>query len=209
MSQSQRQQRLRLLVRKLNKERKRQASQIDILCNDLIGAQRGFIQRLDDIAFAARFYKSLLGITDLRVLLTQADQVIEEGLPGADVTFFLRRSDGSGLGAFHADQAATIDGTPLEDYFPSELVEAICKSNRPCSFADLLALGLQGHVEELSQVSLATVPLNDLGRPLGFLLISRDMPSVLTGEELQRVALVTCGLSHAIVAARVPLHAGQ
>jgi hypothetical protein len=209
MSQSQRQQRLRLLVRKLNKERKRHARQIDILCNDLIGAQRAFVTRLDHIGFAARLYQSLLGVADLRSLLTRADEVIRDALPGADVTFFLRRSDGSGLGAFHAGQSPTIEDQPIEEYFGSELVESICKSNRPCSLADLLALGLQGHARELSQVSLATLPLNDLGRPLGFLLVSRDMPSALTGDELQRLALVTCGLSHAIAAARVPLHAGQ
>ena len=49
----QRHQRLRLLLKKLNKDRKKQAKKTDILCNDLIGAQRGFIRKLRSISFSA------------------------------------------------------------------------------------------------------------------------------------------------------------
>ncbi|GAH10763.1 unnamed protein product, partial [marine sediment metagenome] len=36
--------RLRLLVSKVNKQRKKQAQKIDILCNDFIAAQKDFIK---------------------------------------------------------------------------------------------------------------------------------------------------------------------
>jgi hypothetical protein len=208
MSQTQRQQRLRRLIKTLNRERKRQASQIDILCSDLISAQRAFVSRLDSIGFAATFYKSLLGTTDLRGLLTRADALIREAVPGAGVAFFLRQSDGCRMGVVRAGETLTLDGRPLEDYFDPEVVDRICKSNRPCTAGDLYAMGLQGNPRAFGGVSLATLPLSDFGRPLGFLLICRAMPSALTGEELHKVGLITCGLSHAIVAARVPLHAG-
>lgn len=208
MDQSQRQQRLRRLIKKLNRERKRQASQIDILCRDLVGAQRACINRLDGIGFAATFYKSLLGTTELRNLLTRATELIREALPGADVTFFLRQSDGCRIGAFSAHGRPTVENGAIEDSFSPDLVETVCKSNKPCSLSDLLGMGLQGNPRELKKVSLATLPLSDLGRPLGFLLISRGMPFVLTGEELHKVGLITCGLSRAIAAASVPLHTG-
>ena len=209
MSQSQRQQRLRLLIKKLNRERKRQASQIDILCNDLIGAQRTFVKRLDSVGFAASFYKSLLGATDLRTLLVRADQLIREELSEAAVTFFLRQPEGRALRAFNAHETLALDGRAIEDYFHPELTANIYRSNRSCTIDDLCEMGLQGNLKGLGDLSLATLPLNNLGRPLGFLLIARAMPSALTAEELHKLDLVTCGLSHAITACRQPLHAAD
>ncbi len=209
MSQSQRQQRLRLLVKKLNRERKRQASQIDILCNDLIGAQRAFVKRLNSVGFAATFYKSLLGATDLRSLLVRADQMLRDELPGVSITFFLRQREGGQLRAVNVHETLTIDDQPLEDYFGPELVDGIYKSNRQCTMNDLFGMGLHGNLSELGNVSLTTLPLANLGRPLGFLLLGRAMPAALTAEELHKVDLITCGLSHAIAACRQPIPAGE
>ena len=60
MDDKQRHRRLRLLIKKLNKDRKKQNQKIDILCNDFIGAQRNFIKRLGIINFVANFYESIL-----------------------------------------------------------------------------------------------------------------------------------------------------
>ncbi len=206
MSQSQRQQRLRLLIKKLNRERKRQARQIDILCNDLIGAQRTFVRRLDRVGFAASFYKSLLGATGLRSLLVQADQRIREELPETAVTFYLREPESRELRAFNAHESLMVGGRPLEECFSPELTAGVCKANRACAMHDLFAMGLEGNLQGLGNISLATLPLNDLGRPLGFLLIARALPSTLSAEELRRIDLITCGLSHAIAASRRPVH---
>ena len=70
---------------------------------------------------------------------------------------------------------------------------------------DLFGMGLHGNLSELGNVSLTTLPLANLGRPLGFLLLSRAMPAALTAEELHKVDLITCGLSHAIAACRQPI----
>ena len=72
MDSKQRKKRLRLLIGKLNKERKKQAKKIDILCNDLIAAQRDFIKRLSTISFTADFCESIIGVSDLNV--QQANQ---------------------------------------------------------------------------------------------------------------------------------------
>lgn len=206
MSQSQRQQRLRLLFKKLNRERKRQARQIDILCHDLLGAQRAFVQRLDGVGFAASFYKSLLGAIDLRTLLVRADQLIRDELPETAITFYLREPESREMRAFNAHESLRVAGRPLEDCFPAELTASICKANRPCTMNELFAMGLEGNLRGLRNISLATLPLNDLGRPLGFLLIARAIPSALSTEELRKIGLITCGLSRAIAASRQPVH---
>jgi hypothetical protein len=209
MSQSQRQERLRLLVKKLNKERKRQASQIDILCNDFITAHRSFVNRLNGVSFAASFYKNLLGESDLRRLLMRAGQLLEKEVPGANITFFLRQPEGCRIPTFESHEALLIDNRPLEDRFQSALVDNICKANQPCTLDDLFDMGLEGDPTELNEVSMATLPLNDLGRALGFVLMYRPVPCRLRPDELRKAGLITCGLSHAIVGCRLPLHCGE
>ena len=206
MSQSQRQRRLRLLVRRLNRQRKQQARQVDILCADLVAANRGFVRRLDGVSFAAGFYKSLLGAGNLRSLLKRAGQLIAKELPGASVSFFLRQSEGCEFQAFDDRQASQIAEPRLEDGFGPELIDSICKWNKPCTVDDLLGMGLEGSPRGLEQISIATLPLNDLGRALGFILIYRPMPNRLRHEELRKIGLVTCGLSHAIRGCRTPVH---
>ncbi len=208
MSQTQRQTRLRLLVKKLNQERKRQAKQVDILCNDLIAANRSFVRRLDSVGFAAGFYKALLGTNHLRGLLKRAARLIEQEVPGAGVAFFLRQNadcEYYGLGG-HA--VPRFGGRRLEECITSELAESICKSNKRCTLDDMFGMGLEGNLKELNETSMATLPLNDLGRALGFIFLYRPLPRRLTREELHKVGLITCGLSHAIQGCRVSVHAG-
>jgi hypothetical protein len=205
MSQSQRQERLRLLVRKLNQERKRQTKQVDILCNDLISANRGFVRRLDGVSFAATFYKALLGTSNLRTLLTRAARLIEQELPGAGVAFFLRQNAECELYALDGRGGSRLENERLEDYFGPELTENICKANKRCTVEDMLGMGLGGNPSGLKGVSIVTLPLNDLGRSLGFILLHRPMPRRLTREEWHKVGLITCGLSHAIQGCRTPI----
>ena len=209
MSQSQRHKRLRLLIKKLNRQRKRQASQIDILCNDLISAHRGFLKRLSSVSFAAEFYKNLLGDSDLRSLLVRAGRLLREELPGTSITFFLRHPEGCQVYTVDGQDSCAVEDQPLEDVFTPELVDNICKSNRLCLLDEMCCMGLEGDLAELSQVSAAALPLNDLGRSLGFLLLYRPASYPLKTEELHKVGLVTCGLSHAISGCRLPLHCGE
>ncbi len=182
---------------------------IDILCNDLISAQRAFLQRLHGISFAAEFYKSLLGSTDLDDLLARASRLIRRELPGTSVAFFLRQLEGCELHAFEHDETPLGEDERPEDYFNSELADSICKSNRPCTFDDMFGMGLGGDLKILRRFSITTLPLNDLGRSLGFVLLYRRLPQTLTKPELQRVGPVMCGLSQAIRSERAPLHSGR
>jgi len=209
MSQTDRHRRLRLLLKNLNRQRKRQATQIDILCNDLISAQRGFINRLQGISFTAQFYKLLLGSTDLNGLLSGAARAIEQELPGAGVSFFLRHAEGCEQHVIEAERVLPPEDSRPQDYFSPELMDNICKSNRPCTLDDMVGMDLEGSLGGLAGFSIATLPLHDLGRSLGFVLLYRRSPQVLSAEELHRISSVTCGLSQAIRSARVPLPSGK
>lgn len=205
MSQIERYERLRLLVKKVNRERKRQASQVDILCNDLVAAQREFMRRLNSVGFAARFYKDLLGVTELRALLKRAGRLIREELPGAGIAFFLRQADGGDLHVCDGEPIPGFQGRPA-DCFTPELVTSIYKSNRLCTMDDLFGMGLEGDQKDLNNLSLATIPLQDLGRSLGFVLAYRAAAHPLRADELGKIGLITCGLSQAVRACGVALH---
>jgi transcriptional regulator with GAF, ATPase, and Fis domain len=202
-----RRKRLRLLISRLNKERKRQAKQIDILCNDFIAAQRDFIARLNTIAFAVNFYESILGMTDLGNLLQAAVKLIREEITDASVTFFLRQGEDFELHIFENGQGDMIEKRHLENYFTSELMDSICKSNKVCTLEDMLGMGMEGSPAGLSGISTVTIPLGLAASSLGFILIYRCSEGPLRADEVSKITAVTCGLSQAIQACKELLRA--
>ncbi|OHB60168.1 MAG: hypothetical protein A2167_08280 [Planctomycetes bacterium RBG_13_46_10] len=198
MDQNQRQKRLRLLVSKFNKERKKQAKKIDMLCNDLIMAQRDFIKKLNAISFAADFYKSLIGINDLSRLLSAAQKLIKNEIAETNVSFFLRNTNSSGAQLSESNKSITAPTNQIENYFTAEVTENICKANKICSLEEMFAMGLQGNLVELNKISAFAIPLSQLGRSLGFILIYRPSENKLTSDELNKISAITCGLSRAI-----------
>ena len=198
MDYKQRHRRLRLLISRLNKERKAQAQKIDILCNDLIAAQRDFIKRLNTISFTANFYKSIVGTTDLNTLFYTAGKLIKDEIPDANIALFLRQRQGFELHISERQQPITLEKQQLENCFTSELVDNICQSNKLCSLEEMFALGLQANLTELNKVSAATIPLGQFGPPLGFILIYRSSEDGLTAEELNHISAITPGLARAI-----------
>jgi hypothetical protein len=211
MDQNQRHKRLRLLVSKLNKERKKQAQKTDMLCNDLIAAQRDFIKRLNAISFAADFYKSIIGITDLDKLLFTAKKLIKDELADAETSFFLRNANSSAPSAglentLENDKPIASAKKCLEDYFTTEVIENICKSNKICTLDEMFTMGLQGNLVKLSKISAFAVPLSQLGLSLGFILIYRSSGKNLSTEELNKISAITCGLARAIQSCQALSH---
>ena len=194
----QRHRRLRLLIKKLNKERKKQAKKIDILCNDLIAAQRDFIKRLNTISFAANFYESIIGTIDLSSLLYTAVRLIKEENTDVNVTFFLRQSDNFELHMFQSEQPIILEKQHLENCFTPELMDNICKSNKVCTLDDMFAMGLEGNLIGLNKISPVTIPLGLLGSSLGFILVYCSSENKLTADDVSSISAVTCGLSRAI-----------
>ena len=204
-----RQEKLRLLVSKLNKERKKQAKKIDILCNDLIAAQRNFIEKLKTISFTANFYEAIVGTTDLSSLFYTAGKLIKEEIPDANIAFFLRQEDNFELHLFESDHPITLEKQRPENYFTPEWVDNICKLNKICTLDDMFAMGLQGNLVGLNKISAVTIPLGQFGPSLGFILIYRSSQNKLTPDELNNISAVTRGLSRAIQSCRVLLHSAD
>jgi hypothetical protein len=187
-----------LLVGKVNKERKRQAKKIDILCNNLVEAQRDFIKRLSTIAFVANFYESIVGITDFNSLLYTAGKIIRNELPNANIAFFLRGQDNFELHLFENNKPIALEKQHLENCFTPEVVDNICKANKICTLDDMFAMGLQGNLCKLNKISALAVPLSRLGSALGFILIYHLSQNKLNVEELNNITSVTLGLARAL-----------
>ena len=198
MDDKQRHRRLRLLIKKLNKDRKKQNQKIDILCNDLIGAQRNFIKRLGIISFAANFYESIIGTTDLNKLLYTAVEFFKAENTDVNVTFFLRQEENFELYMFESDRPIDIEKQYIESCFTPELMDNISKSNKVCTLDDMFAMGLQGNLNGLNKISVMTIPLGLLGSSLGFILVYRSSENKLTTDEIGRISVVISGLSRAI-----------
>ena len=206
MEYRERHERLRLLVKKLNKERKTQAKKIDILCNDFISAQRDFIKRLGAISFAADFYESIVGTTNLNKLFDRACGLIEEQVIGATVALVLRQEEGFRLHFLKDEQQVSFAKQQLEQCLTSELVNGICRANRPCTLDDMTAMGLQGNPAMLNRISVVTLPLGRMSSPLGFILLCRSAQDGLTVDELNNVLAITPGLSRAIESCQALCH---
>ena len=198
MDDKQRHRRLRLLIKKLNKDRKKQNQKIDILCNDLIAAQRTFIKRLGIINFVANFYESIIGATELNKLLYTAVEFFRAENADINVTFFLRQEENFELFMFESGRPTSTDKQYLESCFTPELMDNISKSNKICSLDDMFAMGLQGNLNELNKISAVTIPLGLLGSSLGFMLVYRTSENRLTTDEIGRISAVISGLSRAI-----------
>ena len=194
----QRHKRLRLLIKGLNKNRKKQAQQIDILCNDLIAAQRGFIRKLKTISFTASFYESIVGMIDLNTLLCTTVKQLRRENYDTKIAFFLRQAESFEMHAFDSGRPPALGKEQLESCFSQELTESICRSNKVCSLEDIFEMGLRGDLTALNGVSAVTIPLGVFGSSSGFMLVCRSAEDRLTADEIDNISAVTSGLSQAI-----------
>jgi hypothetical protein len=198
--------RLRLLTKKLNKERKKQGKQIDILCNDLISAQRDFMKRLKVVGFVANFYESIIGATDLNHLLYTAVEMIKEQIDDVNVTFFICRTETFEQHSFENGQAVTPEKEHFGNCFTPELIDSICTANKVCTLEDMFAMGLHGNLVELSKISAVAVPLDGFCSQSGFMLVYRSSERKLTHDEINSISAITNGLSKAIASCQGLLH---
>lgn len=194
--------RLRLLVSRLNKERKKQAKQIDILCNDFVAAQKDFIKSLDTIGFAADFYEAIAGLTEPNELLCTAGNLIQEQIPDTSVAFFLLANNNFELHIFESDQSIDLGDRRIENFFTAKLVGDIAQSNRICTIEDMLAMGLEGPPACLEKISTAAIPLSTPASSMGFVLIYRSSRNPLTADELKAIAQIAPGLGRSIASCR-------
>ncbi len=195
MTQAIRQQRVRQLVRRVNRQRKKQARQIDILCNDLIGAQREFIRRLGTLNFAATYYRSILGVVDVPTLFDRTGQRLQELFPEAHIVFC---RPGQEPWCYHTEHRGPGTGDlNLEQYLDATVVTAISQCSRSCNTDDMLAFGLQVNPCVLTTCKAVTMPLADQGRALGFVLLYHH-GRAFQPQELAPVTAMASGLGRAL-----------
>jgi hypothetical protein len=205
VDQKSRHKRLRLLLKRLNKERKTQAQKIDILCNDLVGAHRQFINKLNSVSFKAAFYESIISVNNINDLLYRTSKSIEQLLPRTNTAFFLRQQEGFKMYLFESKKPISLNKKSLENYFSDEIVENICKTNRICSIEDMLTMGFETNPTILNRLSAFTIPLGRFGPSQGFILIYRPAEIKLTATDLDKVCAITTGLSTAIKSCKMPV----
>ena len=199
MTQEIRYKRWRLLVRTLNRQRKKQAQQIDILCNDLIGAQRDFIRRLGVIEGTASLYQALLGQHQLTDILSACEPHIARLLPEARIALGLATEPR--LELLIAGAAPLLP--PLEQSFDTDMITQLCHLSQDCGMDELLGLGLQVNPTLLADVQMVSLPLHYGCRSVGFLLLTRRGTDPFTTTELAAIRAITGGLAQALDGCRV------
>ena len=211
MRNKKRNDKVRLMIKKVNEERKKQAKKIDIVCNNLVDAQREFIKRLDVISFTANFYKSIIGITDLNTLFYVAGHLLKEELDQANIAFFTNDDKNFKLHIPESQEPIDLSQQRLENHFTDELVSSVSKLNKVCTIEDLLQSGLQVNPAQLSKIWAVTIPLCHHSASFGFILIYREKKGKkeLTEEQLNCVKAITLGLCRAITSCKTLLHSSN
>ncbi len=209
MSNKDRHQKLLAILNNMKQQSRKQAKQIDILCNDMIGAQRDFIKRLKIIDFRANFYESIMGSTDLNCLLSAASVIIKEETRNANIVFFLRHAESFEFFTYNENQDYDSQWQNIENCFNSELITNICKSNKICNINDMFTMGLQGNLTSLNELSAVTVPLGSFGAVQGFMLLFRSSENQFNDEEIRKISSISNGLSQAVYACRILAHTSE
>lgn len=197
MDKQLRNKRVRLLVKKLNRDRKTKAQKLDIICNDLITAQRSFMGTLSLLAFTANFYESIIGLSDLKSIFYCAAKLIKQQLGQVNVTFFLPRDNNFEVYVFEKQQPQTNQFNPAE-YFTPEVVDAVCQANEICRLDSLISMGLEVNPTILKKISASTVPLGSFGVSRGFILVCRCGENDFTATELNYLSSISTGFTRAI-----------
>ena len=192
-----RKKRLRAMIRQLNAERKKHAMKVDILCNDLVEAQKQFISKLNTIDFSSGFYKSIIGATDIDELFNQAAEVIENQVSGAEVAFFLRRNNRIEIYPGRDWDNVSQEFRNIKNCMNLSLVENICNANKVCMLEEIFAMDVEGSLEGAGKLSAAAFPIG-MVKADGFMLVGRDIGSELGSCEIANIAAITGGLSKAV-----------
>ena len=96
-------------IRTLKAQQQKQATQIDILCRDMVKAHDLFSRTLSQLTFAALFYETLLSCDQLEGVIDQTIALICSNIDRAGTAIFLVEPSG-----FEVYVAASVDGGQVE-----------------------------------------------------------------------------------------------
>jgi len=187
------------VLRTLRERRKKQAQQIDILCNDIVSAHQDFSLKLSRLDFAVTYYEQLLSARDREEVLETTVRFISTHIDETSAAVFLLDEHGFDVHLAECSFGEPVESQQFRDWFTRTLVDHVSRTNRICSLEELLRMGLQGPPAILKTLSAAAVPLGRFGYGLGFIFVYRGAHRPLTGEELSQLAGVSSGLRDALL----------
>lgn len=190
--------RLRQLVRKLNRIRRAQKQQIDILCNDILSAHSDFINHLKSFRFAADFYEGLLGAANLDAIAAITGEFFTENIAGCSAAIIFTTSNSPQMYFYSKDHNLEDIPSHISPDLTPKMVEAVCQSSRICSADDLCRMGFFAGPAVLKRITLAAIGLNNTGPALGMILVYRSADKPLSNSELSIVSSVVKGLAKAV-----------
>lgn len=197
MKDSERNKRVRMMVSELNKARKKQAVQIDILCNDFISAQRQFVGKLGQMCFVSQFYELLIGKTELSELIAEVIEFVSNQLADVDTVVFVKGAESFDLHA--QDNSNTgFERDQIDRYFTTDILESICGSNKVWDIEDMFGAGLEGNLKKLRDCSIAAIPIGDMGSAVGVIVLFGEEGKKFVQDDIEKLSAVMPGLSKAV-----------
>lgn len=186
------------VIRNLRFRQKRYSQKIDILCRDIVGAHSDFVEKLSIMTFSLQFQESLLGLKDVCGLLDTAVEFFHNQLHGTCAAVFMIETNGFDIHFASPAEGLGIEKAQFESWFSPQLVNEISRSRQVCDLNKLLAMGLQASPNALKHISLAAIPLGQISKTIGFVLLYRPVQIPYTAQELCRVTAVMPALRIAI-----------
>jgi hypothetical protein len=182
------------MVKNLNRQRHQTARQIDIVCMDLVAAQRRFVDHYKKAVFSISFYEKLLACTNFQTMLTIAAAELSPALDNANVSFFYRQDDK--IRCFVSENGQPFEQDDFSDCFTDELVTEVINCNSIMNLNQLIALGLSATPSFLAGINAFTVPMSAENTEAGFILLWKK--GNLDSKMAEYAHIIAPGLSHAI-----------
>ena len=146
-----------------------------------------------------------MGINDLGGILFVSNKLIKEEIGDVSVSFYLRKEEQFELN-ISEQRTEDVAGEQLENCFNSEVIENVCNANKKCNVDELVSMGLQCNPIILKETWAQTLPLEQMGASVGFILIYSSIARKLSEEQINLITSITPGLSKAIVCSQAILH---
>lgn len=193
-----RRQRVLSVIKKLNKVRKVQGKKIDILCNDMLTAQKQIVGQMLSFDFMLDFYESIIGQHNINKLLSAASQKIIENIPESNIAIYLNKDNAFRATHLNENFKNNLTLQQLTDIFEISTARSIGRSNMICGIEEMLSMGLNSSLKSFNNYSIFAVPLSGYSRSEGFILIWRERANPINSNEIDRLASVSVPLVKAI-----------
>lgn len=185
-------------IRNLRLRQKRYSQKIDILCRDIVGVHSEFVEKLSILTFSLQFQESLLGAADICGILDSAAAFFPRNLQGTAAAVFMIEPKGFDIHFAGSSEQFAIEKSRFEKWFTAQVVYEISRCRQVCTLEQMLAMGLQAPPTALKHITAVAVPLGQIGKAMGFVLLYRVAECPFTPQELSRTAAAMPALRIAI-----------